>query len=116
MFKGLPRGVVVGLGVVLLDIVARFVRGVMWGVSGVRRVVLRLIVCLLSVLNVCMLLVMCKKQKMATVEVTECFCIRNAQRHRDGGVQSWRRFMPSRAAIRYSGPTLSPSGLACCPG
>jgi hypothetical protein len=106
----------VALGVVLLDIVARFVRGVMWGVSGVRRVVLRLIVCLLSVLNVCMLLVMCKKQKMATVEVTECFCIRNAQRHRDGGVQSWRRFMPSRAAIRYSGPTLSPSGLACCPG
>jgi hypothetical protein len=63
MFKGLPRGVVVGLGVVVLDIVASFVREVMRGVSGVRRVVLVLNVCLLSVLNVCMLLVMDKKQK-----------------------------------------------------
>jgi hypothetical protein len=83
MFKGLPRGVVVGLGVVLLDIVASFVRGVMRGVCGVRRVVFLFNVCLLSVLNVCMLLVMCKKQKMATLEVTGCFCIRNAQRHRE---------------------------------
>ena len=61
MFKGLPRGVVVGL-VVVLDIVAMRVRGVMNGVSGVRSagrsVVLLLNVCLLSVLNVCMLLVM----------------------------------------------------------
>jgi hypothetical protein len=61
MFKGLPRGVVVGL-VVVLDIVAVRVREVMSGVSGVRSagrsVVFLLNVCLLSVLNVCMLLVM----------------------------------------------------------
>jgi hypothetical protein len=81
MFKGLPRGVVVGLGVVLLDIVASFVREAMRGVSGVRRVVFLFNVCLLSVLNICMLFVMCKKQKMATL--TGCFCIRNAQRHRE---------------------------------
>jgi hypothetical protein len=76
MFKGLPRGVVVGLGVVVLVIVARFVREVMRGVSGLRSAVLRLNVCLLSVLNACMLCVM-RETEMATVEVTECFCIRN---------------------------------------
>jgi hypothetical protein len=81
MFRGLPRGVVVGLGVVLLDIVAILGREAMRGVSGVRSAVAVFNVCLLSVLNVCMLFVMCKKQKMATL--TGCFCIRNAQRHRE---------------------------------
>jgi hypothetical protein len=62
MFKGLPRGVVVGLVGVVLDIVAVRVRQVVSDVSGVRSagrsVVLLWNVCLPSVLNVCMLLVM----------------------------------------------------------
>ena len=61
MFKGFPRGVVVGLLGVVLDIVAVLVMEVMRGGSGgsgARSVVLRFNVCLLSVLNVCMLLVM----------------------------------------------------------
>ena len=56
MFKGLPRGVVVGLVGVVLDIVAVLVMDVMSGVSGARSVVFRFNVCLLSVLNACMLL------------------------------------------------------------
>ena len=56
MFKGLPRGVVVGLLGVVLDIVAVLVREVASGLRGVRSVVLLFNVCLLSVLNVCMLL------------------------------------------------------------
>jgi len=56
MFKGLPRGVVVGLEGVVVDIVAVLVMEVRSGVSGVRRVVFRFNVCLLSVLNACMLL------------------------------------------------------------
>ena len=58
MFKGLPRGVVVGLLGVVLDIVAVCVREVSRGVSGVRSAVLLLKICLLDVLNICMLLVM----------------------------------------------------------
>jgi len=46
----------VGLAGVVLDIVAVLVMEVRSGVSGVRSAVLRFNVCLLSVLNVCMLL------------------------------------------------------------
>jgi hypothetical protein len=58
MFKGLPRGVVVGLLGVVLDIVAVLVMEVIRGGSGVSSAVFRFNVCLLSDLNVCMLLVM----------------------------------------------------------
>ena len=56
MFKGLPRGVVVGLVGVVLDIVAVLVREVTSGGIDVRSAVFLLSVCLLSVLNACMLL------------------------------------------------------------
>lgn len=52
MFKGFPSFVVVG---VVVDMVASRAREVMRGVSGVRNAVVLCNVCLLSVLNVCML-------------------------------------------------------------
>jgi hypothetical protein len=58
MFKGLPRGVVVGL-VVVLDMLAVWMREVIRGVSrrfDVRSAVFLFNVCLLNVLDVCMLL------------------------------------------------------------
>lgn len=63
MFKGLPRGVVVGLLGVVLDIVAVLVMKVIRGGSGVNSAVLRLNVCLLNVLNICMLLVVRRNRK-----------------------------------------------------
>lgn len=47
-----------GLAGVVLDIVAVLVKEVMSGLSGVRSVVLVFNVCLLNVLNACMLLLM----------------------------------------------------------
>jgi hypothetical protein len=58
MFKGFPRGVVVGLLGAVLDIVAVLVMEKIRGGSGVSRAVFRFNVCLLKILNVCMLLVM----------------------------------------------------------
>lgn len=58
MFKGFPRGVVVGLLGVVLVIVAVLVIEKIRGGSGVSSAVFRFKVCLLNVLNICMLLVM----------------------------------------------------------
>lgn len=59
MFKGFPSFVVVG---VVVNMLASRVREVTRGVSGVRSAAALWNVCLLSVLNVCMLL-LCQNRK-----------------------------------------------------
>lgn len=75
MFKGLPSGVVVGLLGVVLDMVAVLVMEVksgVRGVSGVRSAVLLFNVCLLNVLNACMLFLMVRTE-MANLGSDEMF-------------------------------------------
>lgn len=94
MFRGFPRGVVVGL-LVVLDIVAVCVVEVIRGVSGVRSagrsVVLLVNVCLLSVLNICTLLVMGENREGNLRKRRDICVLIMLSVIENGGVQSWRR-------------------------